>query len=717
MDRLGIVRRAPLAVVALVCGVLLVLPACHAPAGFEVHSLTVAPCEAVPGQEVIVAAEVRNNGSTQGTYDAILTVDGTEVERASVAVAGGASATVTFVLVWDSPGTYQVGLGDTRATIVVTEQAEAAPAEEAVEEAEPVPEEEASEERGEHEEVAGETALEIHQRAWEETATSCATDNYYKYSLYSSRSLAVSHPEVYVQADAIWMDMVCKYGGWGTNYLLRDREVPDAGWWDEVGEATNDGFYRGKRSGSFDWDDFNWQEHRQNTVDLFDYYEDVECLGWLDNRVVFVWSAMKGLDWRMPFTSLAEVQYLQMLSEGKEVYLLLTEDRKGYVAELAGEGSTLLNPLTGDLTEAPDGNVVLVMNNEHVWYPLMLRDDRAEGPGLATVVGRYCKEGALPPLSDYENSLIDDLAEGTALESSVDLAWAKVVALRGLNQYTWRARPLRELSAELFPERYDEDSGYSDSPQEQQCLGMVITELGNRLSPAAADWAQVVQQNRSNPRRAFEELGRAYLEQFHRSDSDSEWVYGDYFHCWLPNLDDKLVSGLGNCFVEAGNTMAALSLAGVEGWEVYETNWWSLERSGGHVICGAYTPDGDYSLSNGLLSTRDQCCLHGPLWDANGTLAQEMIYGPELGFVAFVQTKNAADYSDFDTPFTNLTFQETIAFLQHVKALENGALIVEEYGAQQARSIDEYIDYIAPLGDRWDENMADWPWPAEPAPE
>jgi hypothetical protein len=696
-------------ILALLCALALPISACNASSGFEVRALAVNPPHADVGQEVIVTAEICNLGSDAATYDAVLTIDGVETKRASVSMAGGASAGVTFTLVRNTPGTYQVDLGDMSATLVVGEEENTQP-EEPGEEVTVAPADGNGGEGGEPDEVGGETALEIHQRAWEQAATNCASDNYYKYSLYSSRSLAVSHPEVYLQADAVWMDMICNSGGWSANYLLRDREVPDAGWWDEIEGAINDGFRRGKTSGSFDWSDFNWQEHRENAVDLFDFYEDADCFDWLDNRMVFVWSAMKGLHWRMPFTSLAEAQYLQMLSEGKEVYLLLTANRKGYVAELAGGSFTLHDPLTAEPTEDPDANVVLVMNNEHVWYPLMLRDDRAEDPGLAKVVERCCNEGALPLLSENENSLIDGLAEGTALGSSVNLAWAKLIALRGLNQYTWRAQPLRELSAELFPERHDEDSGYSDSPQEQQCLGMVITEMGNRLSPTAAGWAQVVQQNRSNPRDAFEQLGGAYLEQFHRTDSHSDWVYGDFYHCWLPNVEDKLVSGLGTCFVEAGNTMAALGLAAVEEWQVYETNWWSLERSGGHVICGAYTPDGNYSLSNGLFQIRDQCVLNGPLWEANGRLAQEMIYNPEVGFVAFVQTKNAADYSDFDTPFTNLTFEEAVAFLQHLKTLESGALIAEEFGAQQARSIDEYLEYIATRGVRWEDNMADWAW-------
>ena len=706
-------RRVFLPVLALMCGLLLVPMACRARAGLEVRSLTVTPPQVDAGQQFIVTAEVCNLSGEAATYEAVLTVDGVETTRASVSIAGGASAGVTFTLTRNTPGTYELGLGGASTTLVVGDEQNPSAGEEPADEAPTPPREEDAEEQHEPEVVAGETVLEIHQRAWEQAATRSAIDNYYKFSLYSSRSLAVRYPEIYLQVDILWMDMASDYGGWGENYLLRDRESPGDEGWDDIFMAINDGFRKGKTSGTFDWaEDFNWEAHRENAVDLFEYYDGAECFEWLDNRMIFVWSAMKGLEWQMPFTSLAEIQFLQMQLEGRDVYLLLTEDRKGYVAELAGEGPILHDPLTGQPIEYLDRNVVLVMNNESVWYPLMQRDDRGAAPGLADVVERYCDERALPTLSEFEHGLIEDLVGGTALEDSEAFTWAKLAALRGLKQYTWRAGPLRELSATVFPERFSEDSDYSDSPQEQQCLGMVITELGNRLSPIVAGWAQVVQENSPDARKAFQKLGEAYLEQFHRIDSHSDWVHGDYYPCWLPNVDDKLVSGLGDCIVEAGNTMAALSLANIQEWQVYETNYWWLDGSGGHVICGAYTPDGGYSLSNGLFRTRDNCVRNGPLWDIDGRAAQEMIYSPEFGFIAFAQTKNAAEYSGFRTPFTNLSYNQSLSFLEDLEGLEPSMLIAEQYGGSTGTPIDDYIAGLPDMEADWPENVFEWTLPS-----
>lgn len=143
----GIVKQSTLVFVGLMCVALVVPLGCESPADFEVRSLTIRPSEASVGEEVTVTAEVRNNGGTQGTYDAVLTVDGTEVDTTAVAVAADASVTVIFTLVRDASGSYQVGVGEMKAALVVSEEAESeAEEEEAVEEAEPAPEEETSEE-------------------------------------------------------------------------------------------------------------------------------------------------------------------------------------------------------------------------------------------------------------------------------------------------------------------------------------------------------------------------------------------------------------------------------------------------------------------------------------------------------------------------------------------------------------------------------------------
>lgn len=90
-----------------------------------------------------------------------------------------------------------------------------------------------------------ETPEEIHERAWRQAAESAVKgSDFQKYAIYSSRSLAVANPEVYLQADEAWMKMMYDYSGWGANYLARDRKLTrETGWREEVGSKIGDGLH------------------------------------------------------------------------------------------------------------------------------------------------------------------------------------------------------------------------------------------------------------------------------------------------------------------------------------------------------------------------------------------------------------------------------------------------------------------------------------------
>ena len=93
----------------------------------EVVSLDVMPPEVLAGETVSITAEVRNTGTSQITYTAILTIDGAEAETKEVMVASGATEKVTFSLVKDKTGSYQVGVGGLFSTLTVKEKPEGKP--------------------------------------------------------------------------------------------------------------------------------------------------------------------------------------------------------------------------------------------------------------------------------------------------------------------------------------------------------------------------------------------------------------------------------------------------------------------------------------------------------------------------------------------------------------------------------------------------------------
>jgi hypothetical protein len=94
-------------------------PTSEAQAQFEVISLGVDPCLAATGQEIAITARIANIGDAQGTYTAMLKVDGAQIEKKDVTVAPRSSEWVTFTIVRDVTGTYLVNVGDMTTTGIV----------------------------------------------------------------------------------------------------------------------------------------------------------------------------------------------------------------------------------------------------------------------------------------------------------------------------------------------------------------------------------------------------------------------------------------------------------------------------------------------------------------------------------------------------------------------------------------------------------------------
>jgi len=80
----------------------------------------------------------------------------------------------------------------------------------------------------------------------------------------------------------------------------------------------------------------------------------------------------------------------------------------------------------------------------------MERDDTGKDLSLKKVVDTYCSLSSVPRLNEVEAAILSDLAAGTQLVSGSDFAAATMVAMRAMNQYTWRVRPLADMSGQVF---------------------------------------------------------------------------------------------------------------------------------------------------------------------------------------------------------------------------------------------------------------------------
>lgn len=78
---------------------------------FQTAGLTINPTEINPGQELIITATVINTGDIKGSYMAELKINDTTQETMQVIVDAGETKVMTFAVVKDTPGIYEVAIG------------------------------------------------------------------------------------------------------------------------------------------------------------------------------------------------------------------------------------------------------------------------------------------------------------------------------------------------------------------------------------------------------------------------------------------------------------------------------------------------------------------------------------------------------------------------------------------------------------------------------
>jgi len=82
-----------------------------APAAFSLASLTIQPEKVKCGEKVTVSVAVSNTGGKEGNYSVALMVNGIKDQEKSVTIPAGGQQTVTFEIIKDQPGNYNVTIG------------------------------------------------------------------------------------------------------------------------------------------------------------------------------------------------------------------------------------------------------------------------------------------------------------------------------------------------------------------------------------------------------------------------------------------------------------------------------------------------------------------------------------------------------------------------------------------------------------------------------
>jgi flagellar basal body-associated protein FliL len=93
-----------------------------AQAKFLIKNMDITPLEVMAGETVTVTAVVENTGGSEGTYNAVLSLDGVTADTQNVSITPGNSETVTFSFTKSNPGTYAISIGELSANLIVNQK-------------------------------------------------------------------------------------------------------------------------------------------------------------------------------------------------------------------------------------------------------------------------------------------------------------------------------------------------------------------------------------------------------------------------------------------------------------------------------------------------------------------------------------------------------------------------------------------------------------------
>ena len=91
------------------------------PAKFSTSYANIEPTQVVPDQVVSISLDVANSGSTRGSYEVVLNINGKLEDSRIIDVSPGSSKTVVFNMSKTTPGTYEVSIDGHKGQFIVIE--------------------------------------------------------------------------------------------------------------------------------------------------------------------------------------------------------------------------------------------------------------------------------------------------------------------------------------------------------------------------------------------------------------------------------------------------------------------------------------------------------------------------------------------------------------------------------------------------------------------
>jgi hypothetical protein len=483
-------------------------------------------------------------------------------------------------------------------------------------------------------------AFQVHITSWNMVVTGATTNQYDKYGIYVSRSMAVRHPEIYLQADRLFVKAATTHIGFKRAYYLKD---------------VHNIYFNGPEKGGppitgppFSFEDVNFTEYR--IIEFQAYYpEGYPVFPFLDRRVLPVASTLKPAENQLTQLELGVQYYFSTGRIGS--YLIYCDNENTY---LFSEGS-LFWMKTLEPVGTIQGNPILIFNEHHVWYPLMERDDTGADQTLKNLVQTFTTEITIPFLEEPEKNLLEGLKQVTSLTSDYEKDMAILYSLRpcwGFDEYVQSDsyKNLRRHHADL--------TDYT-----LEITSRLYMKHANYLSPITSYLVAAMKTHDED--KMLQKLSAEYVR--YAATPEMSYAHGHTWFCdFVEQTVDECYTTRGrHCIVQACNIAAVLDLMDIE---YYWLEGYSEAIT--FIHDWLYLPYYDTIMSNGMITPY-----------SSGTILYHVQKYPlnQLDFVA--QKDSWAFFLNLDLRAT-ITPQELIRVLTELEGFHDDDIfiLIQTYG-------------------------------------
>jgi len=519
----------------------------------------------------------------------------------------------------------------------------------------------------------------LHNEAWEELAHDAITDPYARNGIYTSRTIAVKYPEVYLTADRWFMEGASSIKG-----FLESFRAPTALAWRhmEYGKEFHcmSDDYRGIPDGkTLNWDDINLSSYR--VADPNRIYPD-PFLSFLDQRIAPLPVSLQTEGKVVTPLELAEMYYLKEISDkqgSNQPLIVYCDDHKAY---LWREGE-LISGEDGCQKSELSGNPVLIFDEDSVWYPLFNRDDTDKDHGLAEAVKKLKKGTTEPRFEDRtEEKVVGELKKSSILSNERQ---KKLAALASTRAGGWLFHPYsRQWEDFVSVEDFELDIS--------RHLGLVreFDKLANKVSPVTAYLLDKINSDSSSLEERFRELSKNYLEltgmvrEKEAHGWKEEWRVESWGHLWPCGLmehtiEDAFRSRTAHCVSQSHIIGAMLELMDVDHVVVNFNRGGVDEATNHHFVLSS---DGKFLVDDGIVNFR-------------GKDAETEDYGPLLSF----SRKGKWARTGKGQLFGNIDGQDLVEELEVIGKAMDGRFNFRFFSVEDENSIEEKDEFMLKLTD------------------